>query len=41
MATSNFMNEFYSGGFPPEFSSVLMLKEIIALVGDYVSATRK
>ena len=40
IATSNFMNEFYNGGFLPEFS-VSMLKEIIALVGDYVSGTRK
>ena len=34
-ATSNFMSEVYNGGFLPEFS-VLMLKEIIALVWDYV-----
>ena len=40
IATSNFMNEFYNGGFSPEFS-VSMLKEIIALVQDYVSETRK
>ena len=39
-ATSNFMNEFYNGGFAPEFS-VSMLKETIALVRDYVSETRK
>ena len=38
--TSNFMNKFYNGGFAPEFS-VSMLKEIIALVRDYVSETRK
>ena len=31
IATSNFMNEFYNGGFRPEFS-VSMLKETIALV---------
>ena len=31
IATSNFMNEFYNGGFVPEFS-VSMLKEIVALV---------
>ena len=36
----NFMNEFYNGGFAPEFS-VSMLKETIALVGDYMSETRK
>ena len=36
IATSNFMNEFYNGGFTPEFS-VSMLKETIALVRDYVS----
>ena len=40
IATSNFMNEFYNGGFTPEFS-VSMLKETIALVRDYVSETRK
>ena len=34
------MNEVYNGGFPPEFS-VSMLKEVIALVRDYVSETRK
>ena len=39
-ATSNFMNEVYNGGFLPEFS-VLMLKEIIALVWDYVYETWK
>ena len=39
-ATSNFMNEVYSGGFASEFS-VSMLKETIALVRDYVSETRK
>ena len=33
------MNEFYNGGFSPEFS-VSVFKEIIALVGDYVSETR-
>ena len=40
IVTSNFMNEFYNGGYLPEFS-VSMLKEIIALVRDYVSETRK
>ena len=40
IATSNFMNEFYNGGFLPEFS-VSMLKEIIVLVRGYVSETRK
>ena len=34
------MKEFYNGGVAPEFS-VLMLKETIALVRDYVSETRK
>ena len=33
------MNEFYNGGFSPEFS-VSVFKEIIALVGDYVSEIR-
>ena len=37
---SNLMNEFYNCGFAPEFS-VSMLKETIALVGDYMSETRK
>ena len=36
IATSDFMNEVYNGGFSPEFS-VSMLKETIALVRDYVS----
>ena len=40
IATSNFANEFYNGGFLPEFS-VSMLKEIIAVVRDYVSDKRK
>ena len=40
IATSNFMNEVYNGGFAPEFS-VSMLKETIALVKDYVTETRK
>ena len=39
IATSNLMNEFYNGGFSPEFS-VSVFKEIIALVGDYVSEIR-
>ena len=34
------MNEVYNGGFAAEFR-VSMLKEIIALVWDYVSETRK
>ena len=37
---SNFMNEFYNGGFSPEFS-VSMLKKTIALVRDCVSETGK
>ena len=40
IATSNFMKEFYNGGFAPEVT-VSMLKETIALVRDYVSKTRK
>ena len=40
IATLNFMNEIYDGGLAPEFS-VLMLKESMALVRDYVSETRK
>ena len=40
IATSNFMNEVYNGGFAPEFS-VSMLKETIVLVQDYVSENRK
>ena len=40
IAKSNFMNQFYNGGFVPEFS-VSMLKETVALVRDYVSETRK
>ena len=40
IATSNFMNEFYNGGFSPEFS-ISLFKEIIALVRDYASETRK
>ena len=35
IAKSNFIKEIYNGGFSPEFS-VSMLKEIIALVWDYV-----
>ena len=34
------MNKVYNGGFAPEFS-VSMLKEVIALVRDYVSEMRK
>ena len=37
---SNIMNEFFNDIFLPEFS-VSLLKEIIALVRDYVSETRK
>ena len=40
IATSNFLNEFYNGGFAQEVSAA-MLKEIIVLVRDYVSETRK
>ena len=40
IATSNLMNEFYNGGFAPEFS-VSMLKETITQVWDYVSETSK
>ena len=40
IAMLNFMNEIYDGGFAPEFS-VLMLKESMAVVRDYVSETRK
>ena len=32
------MNEFFNGGFAPNFS-FSMLKEIIAIVRDYVSET--
>ena len=40
IVTSNFMNEFYNGGFAPGFS-VSMSKETIALVRGFVSETRK
>ena len=40
IATSNFMNEFYNCEFLSEFS-VSVFKEIIAVVRDYVSETRK
>ena len=40
IVTSNFMNEVYNGGFPPVFD-VSMSKEIIALVSDYATETRK
>ena len=40
IATSNFMNEVYNGRFTPEFS-VSIIREIIALVSDYVYETRK
>ena len=36
IATSDFMNEVYNGGFSPEFN-VSMLKETITLVRDYAS----
>ena len=38
VATSNVMNKFYKGGYAPKLS-VSMLKETIALLGDYVSET--
>ena len=34
------MNKVYNGGFAPHFS-VSILKEMIALVRDYLSETRK
>ena len=40
IAVSNFMSKLYNGGFAPEFS-VSILKELIALVRDYASETRK
>ena len=40
MATSNFMNEIYNGGFASKLS-VSMLKQSISLVWDYVYETRK
>ena len=40
IATSNFINEVYNGRFTPEFS-VSIIREIIALVSDYVYETRK
>ena len=40
IAASNFMNEFFNGRFWSEFT-VSVLKEIIALVRDCVSETRK
>ena len=40
IARSNFMNEVYNGGFSPEFR-VSILKEIIALVWEYVYETKK
>ena len=40
IATSNFMNKVYNDGFLPEFS-VSIIKEIIALVWEYVYETRK
>ena len=38
--TSNFMNNFYNGGFAPEFT-VSMLKIFLTLVSDNVYETRK
>ena len=38
LTKSTFINEVFNGGFAPEFS-VSVLKEIIALVQDYVSET--
>ena len=40
MTRSNFMNQFYDGGFTPEIK-VSMLKETVTLVRDYVSELRK
>ena len=40
IATSNFINEVYNGGFSPD-CSVSMLKEIITLVWEYVHETWK
>ena len=40
LATPNFMSEVYNGVLAPEFS-VSVLKEIIALVWDYVYETKK
>ena len=40
IATSIFMTEFNNSGFAQEIS-ISLLKEIIALVRDYVSETRK
>ena len=40
IATSNFMYEFYNSGFSPEYS-VSVLKDIIVVVRNYVSETRK
>ena len=40
IATLNFMNEVYNGGFSPEFS-VSLLKEIIALVWEYTEMAAK
>ena len=40
IALSNFMKEFYNGGFALQ-SSVSMSKETITLVLDYLSETRK
>ena len=40
IATSNFMNKFYKGGFTPAFT-VSLLKEFLTLVRDYVYETKK
>ena len=40
IAKSNFINEVYNGRFTPEFS-VSIVREIIALVSDFVYETRK
>ena len=40
IATSDFMNKFYNGGFASEFT-VSMSKEFLTLVRDYVYETRK
>ena len=40
IATSNFTNEVYNGGFPPEFS-ISLSKEITVPVWDYVYGNKK
>ena len=39
MATSNFMNEVYNGGFAPEYN-LSILKDTIALFQDYVYGSK-